>query len=151
MTDKLDVFEVLQRIDNFDLEYFNKLEPDQKKTLPPYLILQWMAGTRSEEQMLRLNTFLNYGVFNLSRHPDLLLKLALISSDGKKKKYNWVKKKGRSKKYATSVEVLKKAYRCSTKVALGYIPLLSSEDVIQLASDLGYQDDVLKKIEKELR
>lgn len=150
MGEKLDIFKVLKRIDAFDLKYFNELEEDQKKTLSPYLLLQWMGGCRSEEQILRLNEFLNYSVFNLGKHPNLLYKLAMISSDGNKKKYNWIKKKGRSKKYSTTVGILRKYFECSSAVALGYIPLLNYGDVKEMACEMGEQDDTLKKIKKEL-
>lgn len=150
MPEKLDIFEVLQHVDAFDLAYFNALEEDQKKTLSPYLLLEWMAGCRSEEQILRLNEILNYSVFNLGKHPDLLFKLAMISSDEKKKRYKWLKKKGRSKKYATTVSILRRRFECSSAVALGYIPLLDYDDVEEMACEMGEQDDTLKKIKKEL-
>lgn len=109
-----------------------------------------MNGCKSEEQILRLNQFLNYSVFNLGKHPDLLYRLAMLSSDGKKKRYNWFKKKGRSKKYATTVSILRRRFECSSAVALEYISLLNYNDVEEIACEMGEQDDTLKKIKKEL-
>lgn len=150
MTEKLDVFEVLNKIDDFDLKYLKELKPEQKKTLAPYLLMQWMANCKSEEQVLRLNSFLNYYVFDLGKHPDLLFRLALLSSNGKQKKYKWAKKNGRSKKYSTTISMLRKYYQCSSKTALEYIPLLSYEDVEAIAFELGEQEDTIKKLKNEL-
>lgn len=150
MSKKLDIIEVLNKIDDFSLDYFKQLTEEEKKSLPPYVLLQWLSNCKSEEQVLRINSLLNYYVFDLGRHPDLLYKLALLSSDGKPKKYKWIKKGSRGKKYSTTIKILRKYYKCSSAAALEYIPLLSYEDVEELALELGEQDDTLKKISNEL-
>jgi hypothetical protein len=152
MANKLDVFEVLSHIDDFDVNYYNKLSEDDKKSLAPYVLMLWMSGTKSETQMLQLNVFLNSVVFEIpNTHNGLLYNLACISSDGKRKKYNWVKKGAKSKKYPTAVDVLKRHYSCSSEEALGYVALLDYDDVVNIAMDLGEQDDTLKKIKKEMK
>ncbi len=149
MSEKLDIFEVLQKIDAFDLEYVKSLTPDQRKSVAPYMLMLWMGGCKSPEQILKVNAFLNHFVFDLGSHPDLLYKLALVSSDSKPKKYKWLKKKTNSKKYSTSVGIIKKYYDCSSQHALEYVKLLDSDTVIEFAIELGEQDDVVKKIKKE--
>ena len=151
MTDKVDIFDFLKKVDDFDLNYIDSLSPEQKKSLSPYLIMMWMSGCKSPLQIRQLNVFLNSMVFNIpSTHNDLLFKLALIASDGKSKKYKWIKKRGKSKQYATTVDILKRHYMCSTEIALGYVPLLEYEDVAEIAYSMGEQEDTLKKIKKEM-
>ena len=151
MADKLDIKDVLKHIDDFDLAYFNALSDDQKKSLSPYVLMLWMNGCKSPLQVLLLNGIVNELIFNLpSGHNELLYKLLLVASDGKKKKYNWMKRKSSSKKYATCVGLLRRKYNCSTRIALEYVKRLDYDDMAEIAMDFGEQDDTLKKIKKEL-
>jgi len=149
VSDKIDIFKVLEKVDDFDIDFFNSLTADQKKTIPAYTLMLWLAGCKSESQIIRINEFLNHFVFDLGSHPDLLLKLALISSDNKPKRYNWVKKNIKSKKYSSSVGVIQRYYNCSSQTALEYVKLLDLESVVDIATQLGEQDDTIKKIKKE--
>ena len=79
-----------------------------------------------------------------------MYKLLLVASDGKRKKYNWVKKKTNSKTYATCVSMLKRKYQCSTRTALAYVKRLGYDDIAEIAMAYGEQEDTLKKIKKEL-
>jgi|TARA_R110000851_G_scaffold256267_1_gene408706 5,10-methenyltetrahydromethanopterin hydrogenase len=152
MANKLDIFKVLEKVDDFDIDYFNGLTDDEKKSLAPYVLMLWMSGTKSQTQLVQLNVFMNSLVFKIPpEHSGLLYKLACVASDGKRKKYNWVGKKTKSKKYATATDVLSRYYRCSTAEALGYIGILNYDDVAEIAMELGEQDDTLKKIKKEMK
>ena len=151
MTEKLDINEVLNHIDDLDIEYFNSLSEDQKKSLSPYVIMLWMNGCNSPLQLLLVNGLVNELIFSIpSRHNDLLYKLLMVASDGKRKSYKWVKKRTRSKQYATCVSILKRKYKCSTRTALEYIKLLDYDTISAIAIEFGEQDDTLKKIKKEL-
>ena len=151
MDNKPDIFNVLNRIDSCDREYFNSLTEDQKKSLSPYVLMLWMNGCRSPIQTLLLNGIVNELVFELpAGHNDLLYKLLMAASDGKRKNYKWVKRKTNNKKYATCVDILKRRYQCSTRAALEYMQVLDYETIAGYACDLGEQDDTLKKIKKEL-
>ncbi len=151
MSDKLDIKDVLKHIDDFDIAYFNALTDEQKKSLSPYVLMLWMNGCKSPIQILLLNGIVNELVFNIpTGHNELMYKLLLAASDGKSKKYNWVKKKSNSKKYATCVSMLKRKYQCNTRAALEYVKLLDYDDIADIAMAFGEQDDTLKKIKKEL-
>lgn len=148
----VDIFDVLEHIDSFDINYYNSLTPEQQKSIPPYTIMMWLSGCKSPLQIRMINVFLNSTTFVLPIiHAGLLYKLACISSDGKKKKYQWLKSKGKNKKYANAVKVLRTYYKCSSKVALDYVNLLDYDDVASLAMELGEQDDILRKIKKEMK
>lgn len=153
MTDKKpNIFTVLKNIDNFDLNYFKNLTEDEKKQIPPYTLMLWLSSCNSSIQIRQVNAFLNSTVFELSQvHRDLLYKLACISSDGKKKKYDWIKRKRKSKQYSTATSIIKKYYCCDHKTALEYIKLVDYDFIENLAIELGEQDDVLKKLKKELQ
>lgn len=150
---KLDIFEVLAKVDSFDLAYFRGLSDEEKKSLSPYTLMLWMNGCKSKLQIQKLNMLMNRYVFDISMtdHRDLFFYLACIASDGKKKRYNWVKKASKGKQYSATVDILKRHYQCSSEVALSYVPLVDYEFVEEIALGLGEQDDVLKKIKKEFK
>jgi hypothetical protein len=152
MNNKVDIFEVLKNVDGFNIEYYESLSPDEQKTLYPYVVMLWMGGCNSELQLLQLNAFLNMNVFELSdKHKGLLYKLACVSSDGKPKKYNYIKKKTASKKYATSCDIIRRTYNCSTQTAREYIGILDCDDIISLSNNLGEQKETIAKIKKEFK
>jgi|AntRauTorcE11897_2_1112592.scaffolds.fasta_scaffold00046_15 hypothetical protein len=150
---KVDIFEVLTKVDQFDLAYFRELNDAQKKSLAPYTLMLWMSGCKSKLQLQKVNMFMNRYLFDISMtdHRELFFYLACISSDGKKKRYNWIKKNGKGKVYSTTVDLLVRYYQCSKEIALSYVPLLEYEDIEEIAFELGEQDDTLKKIKKEFK
>lgn len=145
------IMDVLTRIDTCDRDYFDSLSEAQKKTISPYVLMLWMNGCKSPLQILLLNGIVNELIFELPPgHNDLLYKLLMTASDGEPKKYQWVKRKVKSKKYATCVSILRRKFQCSTREALQYMPSLDYDTLAEYACDLGEQDDTLKKIKKEL-
>jgi len=152
MTTEIDIFEVLKRVDSFDIAFFENLTEDQKKGISPYTLMLWMAGCKSKIQLQQLNVFLNFLIFELPPgHNDLLYKLACISSDGKRKKYNWIKKASKNKSFPVTVGILCRHYQCSKSEALEYVPLVDYDFVKNIAMAMGEQEDTMKKIKKELK
>jgi hypothetical protein len=151
MSDTLNIKDVLHHIDIGDVTYFNDLTTEQKKSISPYVIMLWMNGCKSPIQILLLNGIINELIFNLpSGHNELSFKLLMVGSDGSKTKYKWMPRKLSGKKYATCVKMVKRKYNCSARIALGYIKRLGYEDIAEIAIEYGEQDDILKKIKKEL-
>ena len=147
----MDIQDVLRHIDDFDIAYFNALTEDQKKSLSPYVLMLWMNGCNSPIQVLLLNGLVNELVFSMpSGHNDLMYKLLMVASDGKKKPYKWMKKKVNGKQYTTCVSILRRKYQCSTRTALEYVKLLNYDAIVKIAMEFGEQDDILTKIKKEL-
>ena len=150
MTDKLDMFEVLKQIDKQNITFYDNLEPAQKKQFVPLLTMRWLSsGSKVQQQML--NTIVNPMVFKLHRHPGLLYKLMVATSDGKAKRYSWVKKKSKEKNPAMSIEIIARYYEVSKKDAARYRSQLSSEDILDMADSLGYDKDQIKKLKTELK
>jgi hypothetical protein len=150
MSDKLDMFETLKQIDKRNITFIDDLEPDVKKQFVPLLTMRWLSsGTQSQ---LRLNNaILNPLVFKLHRHPALLYKLMVATSDGKSKRYNWIKKKSKDKSAPTAVAAISTYYQCSKKDAIRFKPRLSVDDVVEMAEEIGYDKEQIKKIKTELK
>lgn len=147
-TEKLDVFDVIKRIDDRDIEFVESLIDNQIKTLPPFLLMKWLASTDSEFQLQFINNTLNVIVFDMYNHPKLLYKIAIAVSDGNQKRYKWKALK-KSKLFTNSVKIIKEHYLCSEKEAREYLKFLTKDDILEIAENLGEQKDIMDKIKKE--
>ncbi len=140
MSKKIDIFEILRKIDECDITYFEKLSDEEIKSIHPLVIMRWMSGTKDNSQIQRLNTICNSFVFSLQKERMLLIKLLMASSTSKKT-YKWYGKKTTGSISKTNVELIMEYYQCSKKEAIGAAPLLSKDDIMNLAAEMGYQKD----------
>jgi hypothetical protein len=150
MNDRINIFEVLEKIDTVNIDYFQSMSQEQFKQVVPYVIMQWMACTKDKNQIVLLNEIVNKRIFSLHKHPKLLVYLLMACSDGSKKFYKWKKPSVKQLKFPKSVKVMKEATGYSTNRILEYMHVYSNEDILQYANELGYQQDELKDLSKEL-
>lgn len=141
---KLDIFEVLKSIDNFDIDYFSELTPEQEKTLHPLVVMRWLSGTRDIKQITRINSVVNPFVFSLHKEKKLLTRLLLCCSTSKKT-YSWVKRKKQERATSRS-QLIQDYYDCTHKEALIYEKTISLEDLISMAEEVGYDNEEIKKL-----
>ena len=146
-TYKLDIFELLGRIDSSGEDIFCKLTNDEKKAFAPLVVMRWMSGTSDEYQIIKLNEFVNPYVFSLGDHKHLLMQLLQAASSKSKKRYNWIALKT-SKKHIESEKVISEYFEISRREAQFYS--LEASEIIEMAQFLGWQNDDLNKLKKEL-
>jgi len=149
---KLDIFQVLNKLSTKDRAYYKSLSEDEQKALAPLVVMRWLSGTRDARQILFLNELVNPFVFSMANHKELLVNLMTVSSSGRSQKYFWNKAKSKKSSGASNtVNVICDYFGYSTSEAADVLPLLSDEDVIQFAEELGVQPDTIKAIKKELK
>lgn len=146
-TDKIDIFEVLAKIGDGDRKYFDDLTSTQKKSLAPIVLLRWLTGVRSTQQIKYLNTFVNPLVFKLHQHQDLLLKLMMASTTEKNQRCKWIKKRS-NEKVSMSLDVVQRYYKCNEREAKDYLPLISADDLIEMANSLGEDTKFINDLTK---
>lgn len=150
MKHKVDIFEVMKAIDSRDINFFTNLTSDQKSAVAPVVLMRWLSSGKRDATHL-MNVILNPLVFPLHKHQGLLYKLMVACSDGKQERYSWVKKKGKDKSAPTADLAISEYYRCSRKEAGYYRKKLKSEDILEMAEDMGYDSEKMKKIKTELK
>jgi hypothetical protein len=150
LAERLDIHEVLRKVDAFDRDYFRNLSDEEQKGLSPYIMMRWLGGCKSPLQIQLVNKFMNSAVFELGDHPKLLYNLALCSTDRRPKKYSFIKT-AKDKSLGKVAEVVKRYYKCSGRVAVQYLEVLDDADILQMAEELGMQDDEIKKLKLELK
>ncbi len=150
MTEKLDIFDTLKHIDKRDIAYFDGLSPELQKSFAPVMFMRWFSSGNAMQTRVT-NAILNPMVFRMYKHPSLLYRLMVACSDGKQKRYAWIKKKSKNKTAPTVVNTISAYYECSKKDAERYRKMLKPEDVLEMADELGYDKDVVKKLKAELK
>lgn len=152
MTYKLDIFNILDRVSRKDSTFLSTLSEEEVKALQPFLIQRWLSGTSDARQIYFLNEVVNSYIFTLPKHKELLWQLMTICTTGKATRYTWNKLPGStttSKPIAT--RTVSEYFNYSKRDAVSALQLLSMEDVLQYAVELGTQKDDLAKIKKEMK
>lgn len=146
---KFNIFDILDHINNKEYDYYSNLSELDQKAIAPLVLMRWMSGVKDQQQIMILNEFVNSMVFNIHQHPDLLWRLMCVCSPGKRTRYSWLKnqKKGNN----ISIQVVKKYFNYSSKEANDALALLTIDDVVNCARELGYEKDKITKIKKELK
>lgn len=146
---KLDIFGLLSKVSTKDAHYFARLSVEHQKAFQPYVVQRWLSGTNNPGQIVFLNEVANPYVFSLYQHKQLLYQLFTVCTDGTPKKYNWIKPHKATKQPLT-VEVICQYFCYGVKEAKDLIPILSKQQIIQYAEQLGYDKDKLTKLKKEM-
>jgi len=149
---KLEIFDVLNHLSKKNTQFFDNLSDVELKSIQPYVLTRWLSGSNNPFQLLLLNEIANPYVFSLQHHKNLTIKLLLSCTSGKTQRYQWI---GLAKKSSQSMplscNVIKQYFGYSMKEAKQALPLLSSEDIMQFATDLGMQKDEVAKLKVELK
>ena len=149
---KLDVFQVLKHTDKKDIHFFSNLTEEEKKAYQPLVVVRWLSGTKDIRQIVFLNELVNKFTFAIPNHKELLYKLMTICTTGKPKKYYWNKTQSKkSSSTPTTVSVISEYYGYSTSKAIDAFPILSNDDILSCAEQLGRQKEEITKIKKELK
>lgn len=149
---KLDIFRVLEAINNKDVTFLDRITEEEAKAFVPFVVQRWMSGTSSARQIFFINELLNPFVFSLQQHKKLLWDLMMVCSPNKPQRYSWNAlpgKKNTSK--PTAVKVLQQYYGYSATEAVNVLDMLTRQDLIDMAEDLGWQQEDIAKIKKEVK
>lgn len=148
--ERLDIFKVLKAADIKDREFYVNLNDDEKKQLQPFLTMRWLSGTSNKQQVFLINQVLNKFVFSLYQHKELLWKLITICTSGKSQRYIWNKIETKSVEHPISIQIIQEYFGYNNKDAVESFNLLEPIDIIAMAEEMGWQDDIINKSRKEL-
>lgn len=144
-----DLFDGLSELTAGNLQWYDNLSDEGKKSAAPLIIARWLSGTSDPAQIVRLNTFVNPYVFSLGTEKPLLFKLIASSTTRRPKRYYWLKNPGSKGTKKMAIEVAKEYYGWSTREA--ELHTISAEDSIKMAEELGWDDEQIKKLKKEFK
>lgn len=150
MSNKLDIFDLLSKIDKKDQSFLGSLPEDQRKGFAPIVVLRWLSGSGNDSQLLNVNMLVNSTAFNLYKHPDLLYKLMVVATPPGKKNYSYIKTK-KKEKVSKRIDVVKRYLDVPTNQAEGYVKLYTNEDILEMSEALGDAPDYTKLLKAELK
>jgi hypothetical protein len=143
------LFSFLAKLNAGDLGAYESLSETDKKAMHPLVIMRWMSGTQDPLQILKLNTRVNPFVFNQSFSKEVLFKLIASCGTGRKR-VQWIK--GPTNKHQNlATTVLAETYGCSPREAVEYLQFLADSDLMDMAAELGWSKEELKKLSQELK
>lgn len=147
---KLDIFNLLSKIDNAKFDFIDSLSDDEIKAFAPYVVQQWLYGSYDNKELktVLLNEYSNSFIFSLQKHPKLLYKLFCVSSGFGENKHYYPKQITTNKKPLTT-KLLMKHYEISSKESSDMIPLYSIDEIIKVAEYNGMDETEIKKLKKE--
>jgi hypothetical protein len=145
----VDLFPSLTKLGKRDFNWYSALSEEDKKTVHPFVLARWLVGTSDEAQLVRYNEFVNPYLFPLGAEKELLFKLCAAASTGRNTRYQWIKQPSGKKAPKIKVEVIEQFYDISTREALLYIPIIQDVDLLEMAEQLGWENDQLKKLKAD--
>lgn len=144
-----DLFSFLEKLNARKIKAYDDLTEEEKKTMHPYVIMRWLSGTNNPMQIIRLNVFANKYMFSLGENKSLLFALLAASCSGDVKRVSWLKAPGQSNT-KLAAKVLQDRFKISSREVESYRTLLEGSDILQYAEDLGWDKDMMKRLEQEL-
>lgn len=146
-----DIFDILNKLDLKDKEYFNNLTNEEIKKLQSFVVMKWMGGSFDKLKTIMVNEYVNTIIFDLNKHPRLVIDLLLICGQGRKLKHKFYKLSNKTNKYPISIKIIKEYFSYNESEAKDSIQFLTNGDIIDCATQLGYQIEQLKQLNKELK
>lgn len=148
---KLDLGQTLYALDTRNLDYYNNLSEDDRKSYVPLILMRFMSsapnqGELHEYHLLSVNEIVNQDFWTLSKHPELQHQLLSLCGIGKKQFHSWIpgaKKLNSSKlqKFIFSVHPDLNSLEYGI-----FIKNNSVEEIEQLAKDYALDDKEIKDI-----
>jgi hypothetical protein len=93
MAHKLDIFDTLKALDYRELDFYDRLSPENQKGFAPLVSMRWMSGVadgpRSEALLRLVNETVNRNFFDLAKYPDLQFRLMASCGLGPQK-HQWI-------------------------------------------------------------
>lgn len=155
---KLDIFKLLEAVDKRDVNFYSNITPEERKGFAPIVAMRWLSaikgGNQENEYYLHVtNDRVNKHLWNseITKHPELVYKTMALCGLGKKMPHQWIAgfKREKSSKF---VEFLKQYYPTASNDELEYlIEINTIEQLSELVSDSGLQDDEIKILVKEIK
>ena len=145
---KLDIFDVLKQIDLKKFDLWDSLSEEEQKSVSPIVLLRWLAGTDDIAQLYILNSIANPMIFSVgAKHKGLIMQLFAAAASGKVKRHKWMPLKNDKKTQSKrSISLISDYHKISTREAADVVHLFSHDDLITMATALGWQKDEIKEL-----
>ena len=145
---KLIIWEVCTSIDKRDINFYDGLTDDQKKSLTFYPLLRWVSSVEArdpllEEYYIQMTNEVNEMFWDLQKYPELMWKLLANCGLGSKQKHKWIPKNKNSSRTPKIDELLYTLYPEANYEEIEIVRnKLTKEKFEKLMSDFGIQHSI---------
>lgn len=152
---KLDLGQTLYALDTRNLEYYNNLSDDDKKSYAPLILMRFMSsapnqGSSHEYHILSVNELVNQDFWNFSKnHKELQHLLLSLCGIGNKQYHSWIAmpKKLNSEKLQKFIQMIHPGVN-SLECEL-FIKNNTVEDLENLGKDYALDDKEIEELVKQ--
>lgn len=137
---KISIFDILNKIDDGDYKAYEEVEKD----FNPYMTMKWLASCKDPVRIRLVNEIINPLVFHLNQDKELMYYLMCSISDGKRKRYNWVKRYKNPNK--EKEKIISEYFKISLREAKDSGERYNMEEVVEMMVEMGYTDKEIKKV-----
>lgn len=155
---KLSLDTILQAIDRKDLNFYDRLTDEERKSYSPFILMRYMSslGPQSElagYSVFAVNEIVNKGFFSLGKHPELQHKLMCLTGTGKKQYRPYIGSKNASKNSSKVIdEFLMSLYPNINEIELNILKNQHNKDTLQtLGEDAGLSKAEIKELVEDAK
>lgn len=147
MSKKIPLYDLLEAIDRNNYGFYDSLSDEQKKDFSPWLAMRYASSSTGDfapYHLMAVNQVANVDFSSISKHPKLQWLLLASCGTGSKMTHPWVappKTKANDKLRQLAKDLFPSYDDDSIDMVLQNN---TSDDIIQIAKDMGYQDSELK-------
>lgn len=149
---KVDIFKILNHLDRGYMDLYNHLTDEEKKNISLFMILRWLTCcsniNMNEYYCLMINEFVNKNFWQLSKEPELVLKLMAMCGCNDRVQRSYLKLNNTKEDNNKILKIFEKIFNQSLDIEELKILLKkfdSNEKILELMKDMGFQDEEIKK------
>jgi hypothetical protein len=153
---KLDIMTVLEAADLGKKDFYLNLTEEERKSVVPKVLIRWLSAVADRNpaqqySILAVNDLVNLGLWNLSKHPELVWHLMCVAGTGRKQYHQWIatakSNSGSPKLNSLIEEVWPRANDLEQDILKQNF---SSDQWLDLAKNVGWNDRNIKDLKNEL-
>jgi hypothetical protein len=150
---QVDVYKVvLPSLRKGSIDFYDKLTPEEQKSVTLYAPFCFMAGSTNPMVVLMLDTYINDVLFTLgTKHKRLGLRLLALCGDGGGRDYPKFTHLKTTTANKMIIDIVAKYYGYSKRATEDIMHLVDNDTIMEMALEQGMQDDEIKNLKKELK
>lgn len=157
---KLDLSKLLKALDTRDYGFYAQLSDEEKKGFAGIVAMRYMSNVSDKNKELCeyylqiVNDGANKQFWNpeMQKHPELQYLVLANCGIGAQQFHEWIKAPTSKKKQNSITELLREFYPSASEDEIKmFFEINDDEQIIEIATMLGYQQDKIKEFKKELK
>lgn len=157
---KLDMFKLLAAIDKRDYTFYSNLTDEEKKGFAGIVAMRWLSSVSDKNldmckyHIEMVNNGANKHFWNseITNHPELQYLTLASCGVGKTQRHEWIKGPISAKKKNAVFNMLREYCPTANEEEINMLFDMNDIDgLVEIAKILGYQDDQIKELKKEIK